>query len=92
MPPFHLSKVDKQITKREISFMASMNDPRRGAPGNPRGSIGGHTAGLAPGYVQATSASCRASMKGVALFCERNPKPAPSSPLRKPGKRNCLAR
>src|SRR5207302_9778159 len=63
-----------------------MNDPREVRRAIRHGEHSGHTAGLAPGYVQGNVCILpRAYAEEFALFCERNPKPCPLLAASQPG-------
>src|SRR5205807_6051041 len=63
-----------------------MNDPREVRRAIRRGEHSGHTAGLAPGYVQGNVCILpREYAEEFALFCERNPKPCPLLAASQPG-------
>src|SRR5712691_23910 len=64
----------------------SMSDPREVRRAIRRGEHSGHTAGLAPGYVQGNVCILpREYAEEFALFCERNPKPCPLLAASQPG-------
>src|SRR2546422_4396935 len=64
----------------------SMNDPREVRRAIRRGEHSGHTAGLAPGYVQGNVCILsREYAEEFVLFCERNPKPCPLLAASQPG-------
>src|SRR5256885_2043731 len=70
------------------SFMQDMimNDPREVRRAIRRGEHSGHTAGLAPGYVQGNVCILpREYAEEFVLFCERNPKPCPLLAASQPG-------
>src|SRR2546425_85332 len=63
-----------------------MNDPREVRRAIRRGEHSGHTAGLAPGYVQGNVCILpREYAEEFVLFCERNPKPCPLLAASQPG-------
>ncbi|HKC30829.1 MAG TPA: DUF1445 domain-containing protein, partial [Burkholderiales bacterium] len=63
-----------------------MNDPREVRRAIRCGEHSGHTAGLAPGYVQGNVCILpREYAEEFALFCERNPKPCPLLAASQPG-------
>src|SRR6266446_7105779 len=63
-----------------------MDDPREVRRAIRRGEHSGHTAGLAPGYVQGNVCILpREYAEEFALFCERNPKPCPLLAASRPG-------
>jgi len=66
--------------------VAGLNDPREVRRAIRRGEHSGHTAGLAPGYVQGNVCILpREYAEEFALFCERNPKPCPLLAASQPG-------
>src|SRR5258708_3659672 len=63
-----------------------MDDPREVRRAIRRGEHSGHTAGLAPGYVQGNVCILpREYAEEFVLFCERNPKPCPLLAASRPG-------
>src|SRR5437870_11469940 len=63
-----------------------MNDPREVRRAIRHAEHSGHTAGLAPGYVQGNVCILpREYAQEFALFCERNPKPCPLLAASQPG-------
>src|SRR5438552_16941358 len=63
-----------------------MNDPREVRRAIRRGEHSGHTAGLAPGYVQGNVCILpREYAEEFVLFRERNPKPCPLLAASQPG-------
>src|SRR6058998_3089492 len=67
-------------------LLRAMNDPREVRRAIRRGEHSGHTAGLAPGYVQGNVCILpREYAEEFVLFCERNPKPCPLLAASQPG-------
>src|SRR6266705_2046802 len=70
----------------QLILWRSMNDPREVRRAVRHGEHSGHTAGLAPGYVQGNVCILpREYAEEFALFCERNPKPCPLLAASQPG-------
>src|SRR3989442_2616353 len=67
-------------------LLRSMNDPREVRRAIRHGEHSGHTAGLAPGYVQGNVCILpREYAEEFALFFDRNPKPCPFLAALQPG-------
>ncbi len=73
-------------TPRSDNPMMRVTDPREARAIIRRGDYSGHTAGIAPGYVQGNLCILpRALAMDFAAFCQRNPKPCPVIGMGAPG-------